>query len=200
MHLLRSLTIPFAALTGCFLWISSLFAGWTANWMVLNRLPEAIAQSRRIRRWLGEGGAVKMAGLVQHHFSGVAGYVCLGLLLGLLPFVSVFAGMPRGGSSYHVGERIVGLRREIVNLERRLVLGRGSLGGAGLLATGLLNFESLFRSAYGWLARALRGRCRAARKLVELLWKEIRQNPARFLWRHESETRAVTSSARGASA
>ena len=49
MHLLRSWTIPFAALTGCFLWLSSLFAGWTANWMVRNRLPAAIAQSRRIR-------------------------------------------------------------------------------------------------------------------------------------------------------
>ena len=31
---------------------------------------------------------------VKHHLSGVAGYACLGLLLGLLPFVSVFVGIP----------------------------------------------------------------------------------------------------------
>jgi len=31
MHPSRSLTIPFAALTGCFLWLSSLVAGWTAK-------------------------------------------------------------------------------------------------------------------------------------------------------------------------
>jgi len=88
------LTIPFAALTGCFLWFSSLFAGWTANWMVLNRLPAAIAQSRKIRWSLGAEAALELAQIVKHHFSGVAGYVCLGLMLGLLPFVSVFAGLP----------------------------------------------------------------------------------------------------------
>jgi site-specific recombinase len=94
MNLLRSLTIPFAALTGCFLWLSSLAAGWTANWMALHRLPAALAQSRRLRRSLGAESAVELARFVEHHLSGVVGYVCLGLLLGLLPFVSVFAGVP----------------------------------------------------------------------------------------------------------
>src|SRR5208283_1499545 len=94
MHLWRSLTIPYAALTGVFLWLSGLFAGWTANWMVLNRLPEAIAQSRRIVWPFGPRSAFHVAQFVKHHLSGVAGYACLGLLLGLLPFVSVFAGIP----------------------------------------------------------------------------------------------------------
>jgi site-specific recombinase len=68
----------------------------------------------------------------------------------------------------------------------------------GLLATGLLNFGVSFSLGL-WLA--LRARYVGApgcRRLVELLWKEIRQNPARFLWRHESET--VTGSASGAAA
>jgi site-specific recombinase len=198
MHLLRSLTIPYAALTGCFLWISSLFAGWTANWMVLNRLPEAIARSQRIRRWLGEGEAVKMAGLVHHHFSGAAGYACLGLLLGLLPFVSVFAGMP-------VEVRHITLASASLAYAVRSLIWSGGLSwgevvwaALGLLATGLLNFGVSFSLGL-WLA--LRARYVGApgrRRLVELLWKEIRQNPARFLWRHESET--VTGSARGAAA
>ena len=109
MHLLRSLTIPFAALTGCFLWLSGLFAGWTANWMVINRLPAAIAQSRRIRWSLGDQSAVDLAELVNHHLSGVAGYVCLGLLLGLLPFVSVFAGVPREVRHITLAQRVTGL-------------------------------------------------------------------------------------------
>ncbi|HXB71988.1 MAG TPA: hypothetical protein VNY05_27375 [Candidatus Acidoferrales bacterium] len=108
MHPWQSLTIPYAALTGCFLWLSSLFAGWTANWMVLNRLPAAIAQSRRIRGGLGEESAVELAHLVEHHLSGVAGYVCLGLMLGLLPFVSVFAGVPLEVRHY-AGQCVAGL-------------------------------------------------------------------------------------------
>src|SRR5580658_7171764 len=87
MHLWRSLTIPFAALTGCFLWLSSLAAGWTANWMALNRLPAALAQNRRLRRSLGPRMTQRIAHIVQHHLSGVAGYSCLGVLLGLVPFV-----------------------------------------------------------------------------------------------------------------
>jgi site-specific recombinase len=68
----------------------------------------------------------------------------------------------------------------------------------GLLATGLLNFGVSFSLGL-WLAlRARYVGARGRRRLVELLWKEIRQNPGRFLWRHESET--VTGSARGAAA
>lgn len=151
MHLLGSWTIPFAALTGCFLWISSLFAGWTANWMVLNRLPEAIARSQRIRRWLGEEGAVKMAGLVHYHFSGAAGYACLGLLLGLLPFVSVFAGMP-------VEVRHITLASASLAYAVRSLIWSGGLSwgevvwaALGLLAAGLLNFGVSFSLGL-WLA------------------------------------------------
>jgi site-specific recombinase len=201
MHLFRSLTVPFAALTGCFLWISSLFAGWTANWMVLNRLPEAIAQNRRLRGLLGERAAVKMAGVVRHHFSGAAGYVCLGLLLGLLPFISVFAGVP-------VEVRHITLASASLGYAVRSLIWSGSvpwgeLGGAGLglLATGMLNFSVSFSLGL-WLA--LRARYVGAsdrRKLIAALWSEFRHHPARFFWRHESETGAMSgSAARGAAA
>jgi site-specific recombinase len=159
MHPFRSLSIPFAALTGCFLWISSLFAGWTANWMVLNRLPEAIAQSPTIRRWLDKGAAAKMADLVRYHFSGMAGYVCLGLLLGLLPFVSVFAGVP-------VEVRHITLASASMAYAVRALIWSGDIpwsgvgwGGLGLLATGLLNFSVSFSLGL-WLA--LRARYSAA--------------------------------------
>jgi site-specific recombinase len=50
-----------------------------------------------------------MAQFVKHHLSGVAGYVCLGLLMGLLPFVSVFAGLPVGSTAHYPGQRVAGL-------------------------------------------------------------------------------------------
>jgi len=192
MHPVGSWTILFAALTGCFLWISSLFAGWAANWMALNHLPAAISQSPRILRWLDEGAAAKIADLVRHHFSGVAGYVCLGLLLGLLPFVSVFAGVP-------VEVRHITLASASMAYAVRSLIWSGDIpwseigwGGLGLLATGLLNFSVSFSLGL-WLA--LRARYVSAggrRKLIATLWTELRHHPARFLWRHESETRRVT--------
>jgi site-specific recombinase len=195
MHLLRSLTIPFAALTGCFLWISSLFAGWTENWMVLNRLPSAIAQSRRIRRSLGEGTAAGLADLMNHHFSGVAGYVCLGLLLGLLPFVSVFAGIPV--EVRHITLASASLAYDVSSLASSGSTPWGEIvwAGLGVLATGLLNFSVSFSLGL-WLA--LRARyldTTGRRKLIVALRSEFRRNPARFLWRHEAEPRPVTGGA-----
>jgi site-specific recombinase len=186
MHLLRSLTIPFAALTGCFLWLSSLFAGWTANWMVLNRIPAGIAQSRKIRRFLGEGSALQLAHLVKQHLSGVAGYVCLGLLLGLLPFVSVFAGLP-------LEVRHITLASASVAYDVSSLLWRGAVPWpavwwalGGLLATGLLNFSVSFALGL-WLAlRARNLDTGGRRKLVRALWNEFRVRPWRFLWSHEA--------------
>jgi site-specific recombinase len=192
MHLLRSLTIPFAALTGCFLWSSSLFAGWTANWMVLNRLPAAIAQSRRIRRSLGASSAVELADLVKHHLSGVAGYICLGLMLGLLPFVSVFAGVPV--EVRHITLASASLAYDVSSLAWNgpLPWPDISWGCLGLLATGLLNFSVSFALGLWLTLRARNLDTGGRRKLISALWKEFRRNPTRFLWRHEIEAKPDT--------
>jgi site-specific recombinase len=185
MHPFRSLTIPFAALTGCFLWLSSLFAGWTANWMALNRIPAGIAQSRKIRHFLGDGQALQLAHIVKRHLSGVAGYVCLGLLLGLLPFVSVFVGLP-------VEVRHITLASASVTYDVSALAWRGAVPWpavcwalGGLLATALLNFSVSFALGL-WLALRARGLGTGGRKkLLLVLWNEFRSHPSRFLWSHE---------------
>jgi site-specific recombinase len=187
MHLWRSLTIPFAALTGCFLWLSSLVAGWTANWMVVNRLPEAISQNRAVRGAVGEWMAQRLGRAVQHHLSGVAGYFCLGMLLGLVPFMSVFAGIPI--EVRHITLAGASLAYDVSALAWNRAMPWADTGWAvlGLAATGLLNFGVSFALGL-WLA--LRARNLDAKRRLELLgalWTEARRHPARFLWRHEPE-------------
>ncbi|HXM40743.1 MAG TPA: hypothetical protein VN924_05795 [Bryobacteraceae bacterium] len=187
MNLLRSLTIPFAALTGCFLWLSSLAAGWTANWMTLHRLPAALAQSRRLRRSLGTERAVELARIVERHFSGVVGYVCLGLLLGLLPFVSVFAGVPI--EVRHITLASASLTYAVSSLAwSGVVLWRDIFWALlGLAATGLLNFGVSFALGL-WLAiRARSLDTRGRRKLIAALGRELWRRPASFLWRYDPE-------------
>jgi site-specific recombinase len=187
MHPLQSLTIPFAALTGCFLWFSSLVAGWTANWMALNRLPAALAHSRGIRWTLGTEWSIKLGEIVEHHLSGVVGYVCLGLLLGLVPFVSVFAGLP-------IEVRHITLASASVAYDVRSLASSGHMpwsevrwAAAGLLCTGILNVSVSFALGL-WLALRARNLSSVSRgKLIRALWTELRQHPARFLWRHDFE-------------
>ncbi len=186
MHLWRSLTIPFAALTGVFLWLSSLAAGWTANWMALHRLPAALGQSRRLRQTLGTEAAVELGAIAEHHLSGIVGYVCLGLLLGLLPFVSVFAGVP-------IEVRHITLASASLAYDVSALAWSGSLPWRdlvwallGLAATGLLNFGVSFALGL-WLAIRARNLGRAGRKsLVSALGRELLRHPARFFWNYEA--------------
>jgi site-specific recombinase len=165
--------------------LSSLFAGWTANWMMLNHLPEAIAQSRRIPRLFGPQAPFDVAQFVKHHLAGAAGYACLGLLLGLLPFVSVFAGIPM--EVRHVTLASASLAYDVSALARGGALPWPDLCWAlgGLAATGLLNFSVSFALGL-WLAvRATDLDTSGRRRLIVALWNEFRRQPASFLWRHE---------------
>jgi len=184
MHLLHSWTVPFAAMTGGFLWLSSLAAGWTANWMALNRLPQGIERSQRLRGLIGEEGAHDLAHIFDHHLSGVVGYVCLGLLLGLLPLVSVFAGVPI--EVRHITLASASLAYDVSALAWSHAIPAAELTWAilGLAATGLLNFSVSFALGL-WLAmRARHLPTSGRRKLVATLLQELRRHPARFLWRH----------------
>jgi site-specific recombinase len=93
LHPFRSWTLPFAALTGVFLWMSSLAAGWASNWSAFRRLPEALATHRRLVCWLGPDRAFRVGALVERHLGGVAGYTVLGFLLGFMPVVFAFMGL-----------------------------------------------------------------------------------------------------------
>jgi site-specific recombinase len=92
-HPLKSGTIPFAALTGVLLWMSSLGAGWLENWTTYRRLPEAI-EHHRIGRVIGRKNAARVARFLAHNVSGFGGNASLGFLLGMTPVMGVFFGLP----------------------------------------------------------------------------------------------------------
>jgi site-specific recombinase len=182
MRLLRSWTIPFAALTGCFLWISSLAAGWTGNWVVLNRLPTAIQQSERLARWFSPSTRAKIAAVFEEDLSGAAGYACLGLLFGLLPFLGAFAGAP-------IEVRHITLASASLTYDIRSLVWYGHLpfdvfwALLGLVATGLLNFDVSFALGL-WLAmRAKNLGLHGRRTLALALWAEMRRDPVAFFWK-----------------
>jgi site-specific recombinase len=90
---LGSGTIPFAALTGVLLWISSLCAGWFENWIVYRRLPEAIEHHRYGKR-VGRARMARMARFLEREAAGFGGSIALGFLLGMLPAFAKFFGAP----------------------------------------------------------------------------------------------------------
>jgi site-specific recombinase len=86
-------TMIFAALTGVILWISALAGGWFENIATFNHLPAAIAQHPLGRR-LGRERMKRLADFVDRNLSGWTTSIVLGYLLGFVPAIGAFFGLP----------------------------------------------------------------------------------------------------------
>jgi site-specific recombinase len=125
--------------------------------------------------------------LIKEQMSGVVGYVALGFMLGLLPFVSVFAGFPI--EVRHITLASASLGYDVSALAWGGQIPWRALGWAvaGLAAVGVLNFGVSFALGL-WLAvRARSLDTQGRRRLLAALWREFRNCPSRFLWKHGAE-------------
>lgn len=98
-HYVESLSIfsatpLYAAFTGVLLWFSAVCAGWFENWAAYRRLPDALAASPRLARTFGKARARRFADIVGNNVAALGGNVSLGFLLGMVPVVALFFGIP----------------------------------------------------------------------------------------------------------
>jgi len=155
-------------------------AGWAENWFVYHRLDSALAHHPGIVARLGPARAAFWSGWWRANVSGVAANVSLGLLLGLVPALLHFVGVPLD--------------------VRHVTLGTGQLAAAastlgwatlqlpdfwwcvaGLAVTGLLNLGVSF-----WLALKVALRSRQVtlsnrRRLYAAVGQRLRSAPLSFL-------------------
>ena len=180
-HPLHAWTLVFAAATGVLLWLSSLASGWAANWSAYRRLPEALAQSHRIRVLLGQPRADALGRFVHRHISGFIGYLALGGLLVFVPMAFTFVGI-------HLEVRHVTLQSAALAMASASLWAQGALnwtevlwGLLGIACIGTLNFVVSFALA---LWTALRARDLSGRGSRRLWWgiaKAFNRQPGRFL-------------------
>ncbi len=184
-HVLHSISLLgptafFAAFTGVLLFASSLIAGWTENWFVYRRLDSALAHHPGIVARLGAPRALRWSLWWRANISGLTSNVSLGLLLGLVPVLLAFVGLP-----IEV--------RHVTLSTGQLAAAASSLGwatlahadfwwcAAGLVATGMLNLGVSF-----WLALRVAMRSRGInppdrRRLQAAVWQRLRSAPRSFL-------------------
>lgn len=182
MHPFLSWTIPFAALTGVFLWMASLAAGWAANWSAFRGLPEAVRRLSTLRSAVGVVRAERIGTFIEKHFSSIVGYCALGFLLGFMPVLFRFMGL-------HIEVRHVTLGASSYALALSSLYGtdlwRWADIGWGLLTVmmmSIFNFGVAFALA---LRTAMRARDLGRPERAQL-WAAIRHafnaDPRRFLW------------------
>jgi len=170
----------FAIFTGVLLWLSSLFAAWADNWFVLHQLSPALANHRGLQRWLGPTRARRLAVWLQHNIAGLAGNISLGLMLGIIPSVAVFFGLP-------LDVRHVTLSTGQVTAAFAM-LGGGhfwTLATAwiviGILGTGLLNILVSFALALRVAIRARNVRGPELQLFRRTLLKRLLKSPLSFV-------------------
>lgn len=178
-------TALFAAFTGVLLFASSLVAGWAENWFVFHRLDSAIAWNPRIVARLGAARAQRWARWWRANVSGLAANISLGLMLGLVPALLGFIGLP-------IEVRHVTLSSGQLGAAVG-ALGWGSLASAafwwcvaGTAVTGVLNLTVSFTLAFRVALRSRGVRQVDRRRIAQALWHRLRTQPGSFLWPPES--------------
>ena len=185
-HVLHSLTLLgptafFAAFTGVLLFFSSLVAGWAENWFVFHRLDSAIAWNPRIVAALGSARAARWARWWRGNVSGLAGNVSLGMMLGLVPALLGFVGLPM--EVRHV-TLAAGQVAAAVS-----TLGWPVLSGAtfwwcvaGVAVTGVMNLGVSFYLAFKVALRSREVRVKDRGRIAAALRARLRIAPGSFLW------------------
>ena len=184
-HVLDSITLLgptllFAAFTGVLLFASSLVAGWAENWFVFHRLDSAIAWNPRIVATLGAARARRWSAWWRANVSGVAGNVSLGMLLGLVPALASFFGLPL--DVWHV-----------TLASGQLGAAAGALGWpllkepvfwwcvAGIAGTGVLNLGVSFWLAFKVALRSRGVRVQDRSRIGRAIRKRLLSKPMSFL-------------------
>jgi site-specific recombinase len=180
LHPLESGTIPFAAFTGILLWVSSVAAGWLENWVVYERLPDAI-EHHPIRRFIGRRATAWLSRVFLRNVSGFGGNVTLGTLLGMVPVLGSVTGLPI--DVRHVTLSTAGLVLAVCSI------GDGALrdpelhwAAAGIAIIGILNFVVSFMLAVIVALRARDVDRKNQLRLVGAVLKRFFTSPLQFFF------------------
>jgi len=93
MSPIDSWTVWYAALTGVVLWLASVAGGWFDNWVAYHRIPDGLAQLRA-KSARGRATLERLARGLSQHAAGWGTNVSLGFMLGMMPEIGRFTGLP----------------------------------------------------------------------------------------------------------
>lgn len=137
----------YATFTGFLLFAASLFAGWFENWTILNRLEERLMNNERLHRILGAKKAISFAEFVGKNANTLAANITLGFLLGLLPQILKFFGLPL--EARHITLATGGFAAALpLVIEHGASVWNYVNAISGLLVIGILNISVSFALAF----------------------------------------------------
>ncbi len=175
-------TLFFAAVTGVFLWLSSLATGWTANYIALHKMAPAIANSLRLRQRLGAKRTARLAEWARHHAAGSAGFVVLGFLLGGMPIVFELFGIPLEVRHVTLSAASLGYALDGQLIYGRLTRAATIAAFSGVALVGLLNIVTSFALSFVLAVRARSIAGAESNRFLREVGRELLARPLAFLF------------------
>jgi site-specific recombinase len=177
---LASGTIFYAALTGVILWLSSLVGGWIENWAVYHRLPEAIAE-HRLGVFVKPDRLQRVSQYFSRNISGWGGSIALGYMLGMLPPLGRFFGLPLDVRHVTLSTGTVALGA--VSLSRDTIPDGALLwAAAGIAVTFVLNLSVSFYLALRLALRAHGVNLGGNITMVRTIFRAFLKSPGEFFF------------------
>jgi len=180
LHPFASGTIIYAAGTGVILWLAALIGGWCENFAVFHRLTEAVSQ-HPVGHRVGHNRMARLAGWIELNLAGWSTSIALGYLLGFVPVIARFFGIP-------FDVRHVTLSTGTLALAAAR-FGTKSFGDdwfyyamAGIGVTFVLNLGISFSIASFVALRAYDVPAREQFRLLRYLLRQIVRSPLKFLF------------------
>jgi len=176
---LASGTLFYAALTGVILWISALAGGWCENFATFNHISAAIAQ-HPLGRKLGRERMKRMAKTVEANLSGWTTSIVLAYLLGFVPVMGHFLGIPLDVRHVTLSTGTLALAAASFGKDW-LYRGWFVYTVAGIAVTFVLNLSVSFSIAAAVAMRAYGVSRRDQFRLARYTFASFLRSPRRFL-------------------
>ena len=179
LHPLASGTIFYAAGTGVLLWLAALIGGWCENFAVYHRITAAIGQHPLGIR-VGERNMQRAANWIELHLADWSTSIALGFLLGFVPVVSRFFGIPMDVRHVTLSTGTLALAAARYGF-RALGYDWFYYAVAGIGVTFVLNLGVSFFIAAFVALRAYDVSAREQFELLRFLIKQILRSPLKFI-------------------
>ena len=173
-------TALYAAFTGILLFVGSLMGGWIENWFVLHRLDSAIAWNPRIQSWLGATRAQRWSRWWRKNIAALASSVVLGLLLGIVPALGHFVGLPLDVRHVTLATGQIAAALGTLGLEALRTPGFwGCVAAIPVIAA--CNLGVSFWLAFRLAMRARKIRVQDRRRVTRAVWQSLLSRPLSWM-------------------
>lgn len=178
-HPWKSGALWFAAITGIYLFISGIIAGYVDNRVIFSRIPERMRQHPGLRRLLGLKPLVNLSVFVEHEAGSLAGNITLGLFLGTATFIGSIIGLPF--DIRHITFAAGSFTSALYCTDYVLPLSELIIVFIGILFIGLVNFSVSFGLAFLVACKSREISIRKNPELLSHLSTYFKRKPQDFL-------------------